>query len=66
MTEYTERMSMLQGLIFSGAMILLAMFLCVAAYLTCNALRPLRHLERVLDQGEIVEESIRRMNTPAT
>ena len=54
MTEYTERMSMLQGLIFSGAMILLAMFLCVAAYLTCNALRPLRHLERVLDQGEIV------------
>ncbi len=54
MTEYTERMSMLQGLIFSSAMILLAMFLCVAAYLTCNALRPLRHLERVLDQGEIV------------
>lgn len=54
MTEYTERMSMLQGLIFSGAMILLALFLCVAAYLTCNALRPLRHLERVLDQGEIV------------
>ena len=54
MTEYTERMSMLQGLIFSGAMILLAMFLCVAAYLTCNALRPLRHLECVLDQGEIV------------
>ena len=54
MTEYTERMSMLQGLIFSGAMILLAMFLCVAAYLTCNALHPLRHLERVLDQGEIV------------
>lgn len=52
MAEYTERVSMLQGLIFSGMMILLGMFLCVAAYLTVSALRPLRHLERVLDQGE--------------
>ena len=53
MTEYTVRMNMLQGLVFSGAAILLALFLCVAAYLTYNALRPLKHLERVLDQGEI-------------
>ncbi len=52
MAEYTERVGMLQGLIFSGMMILLGLFLCVAAYLTVSALRPLRHLERVLDQGE--------------
>ena len=52
MAEYTERVSMLRGVIFSGAMILMGLLLGVAVYLTYHALRPLRQLERVLDQGE--------------
>ena len=52
LAEYTERVSMLRAVVFAVAMILLGLFVCVAAYLTVSALRPLRHLERVLDQGE--------------
>lgn len=52
LAEYTERVNMLRAVVFAVAMILLGLFVCVAAYLTVSALRPLRHLERVLDQGE--------------
>lgn len=52
MAEYTERVNILHGVIFSGAMILAVLFLGVAAFLTYHALQPLKQLERVLDQGE--------------